>query len=59
MLKQGARGLVKKYDSVIMALRENLEGELQMKIFATSDIHGNRKIMDKLNAVAADVDLIL
>ena len=30
-----------------------------MKIFATSDIHGNRKIMDKLNVVAADVDLIL
>lgn len=30
-----------------------------MKTFATSDIHGNRKIMDKLNTVAADVDLIL
>ena len=30
-----------------------------MKIFATSDIHGNSSIMDKLNIVAADVDLIL
>ena len=30
-----------------------------MKIFATSDIHGSRKIMDKLNIVAPDVDLIL
>ena len=30
-----------------------------MKIFVTSDIHGNRKIVDKLNIVAADVDLIL
>ena len=30
-----------------------------MKIFATSDIHGSRKIMDKLSIVAPDVDLIL
>ena len=30
-----------------------------MKIFATSDVHGNRRIMDKLSIVAADVDLIL
>ena len=30
-----------------------------MKIFATSDIHGSRKIMDKLNIVASDIDLIL
>ena len=30
-----------------------------MKIFATSDIHGNRKIMDKLNIVVPGIDLIL
>lgn len=30
-----------------------------MRIFATSDIHGNRKIMDKLNTIAPDVDLLL
>ena len=30
-----------------------------MKIFATSDLHGNRTIMDKLKAIAPKVDLIL
>lgn len=30
-----------------------------MKIFATSDLHGNRKIMDKLNTIAPDVGLLL
>ena len=30
-----------------------------MKIFATSDIHGSRKIMDKLNIIAPDVYLLL
>ncbi len=27
------------------------EGGIKMKIFVTSDIHGNRRIMDKLNTV--------
>lgn len=30
-----------------------------MKIFATSDLHGNRTIMDKLKVIAPKVDLIL
>lgn len=30
-----------------------------MKIFATSDIHGNRAIMDKLKTIAPKADLIL
>ena len=30
-----------------------------MKIFATSDIHGNRVIIDKLPSIANDADLIL
>lgn len=30
-----------------------------MKLFATSDIHGNRKIMDKLTTIAPGVNLIL
>lgn len=30
-----------------------------MKIFATSDIHGQKKIIDKLSVIAPDVDLIL
>ncbi len=30
-----------------------------MKIFATSDIHGNRVIMDKLNDIVDEVDLII
>lgn len=30
-----------------------------MKIFATSDIHGNRTIMDKLKIIAPKVDLVL
>lgn len=30
-----------------------------MKIFATSDIHGNRRIMDKLRPIAEGVDLVL
>lgn len=30
-----------------------------MKIFATSDLHGNRTIMDKLKDIAPKVDLIL
>jgi len=30
-----------------------------MKIFATSDIHGNRTIIDKLESVAARVDMVI
>ena len=30
-----------------------------MKIFATSDLHGNRTIMDKLEIIAEQVDMIL
>ena len=30
-----------------------------MKIFATSDIHGNKVIADKLPVIAKDADLIL
>ena len=30
-----------------------------MKVFATSDLHGNRTIMDKLKIIAPQVDLIL
>lgn len=30
-----------------------------MKIFATSDIHGNRVIMDKLKEIASEADLLL
>ena len=30
-----------------------------MKIFATADLHGNKKIMEKLKTLASEVDLIL
>lgn len=30
-----------------------------MRTFATSDIHGDRNIMDKLNTIAPDLDLLL
>lgn len=34
-------------------------GDKKMKLFATSDIHGNKKIIDKLSIIAPEVDLIL